>query len=132
MQTGDIPAMWLRDGAAQTLPYVRFTETRPALQAWVRAVIEREARNINVDPYANAFTAQYRVWEHKWEVDSLTYPMLLAYAYYARVHDPRIFSTRLHDAMRKIVDTYACEQDHAHCSRYAFPERKPKTSRRRG
>jgi meiotically up-regulated gene 157 (Mug157) protein len=121
VQTGDIPAMWLRDAAAQTLPYIRFSEARPALQTWVRAVIEREARNINVDPYANAFTAQYHVWEHKWEVDSLTYPMLLAYAYYTRVHDRRIFSTRLHDAMRRIVATYACEQDHARCSRYHYP-----------
>src|SRR5471032_2768324 len=106
VQTGDIPAMWLRDSAAQTLPYVRFSEARPELRTWIRAVIEREARNINVDPYANAFTAQYRVWEHKWEVDSLSYPMLLAWAYYARSGDRRIFSTRLHNAMRRIVDTY--------------------------
>ena len=121
MQTGDIPAMWLRDGAAQTLPYVRFADARPALQTWIRAVIEREARNINVDPYANAFTAGYRVWEHKWEVDSLTYPMLLTWAYYARTGDRRIFSARLHDAMRHIVETYACEQHHDVCSHYTYP-----------
>lgn len=120
MQTGDIPAMWLRDSAAQTMPYVRFSQARPELRTWVRAVIEREARNINVDPYANAFTAQYRVWEHKWEVDSLSYPMLLAWAYYARTGDRRIFSNRLHDAMRRIVDTYACEQQHARCSHYTY------------
>jgi meiotically up-regulated gene 157 (Mug157) protein len=113
--------MWLRDGAAQTLPYVRFSDVRPALRTWIRAVIEREARNINVDPYANAFTAAYRVWEHKWEVDSLTYPMLLTWAYYARTGDRRIFSSRLHDAMRRIVQTYACEQHHDACSHYTYP-----------
>ncbi|HEY5339622.1 MAG TPA: glycoside hydrolase family 125 protein, partial [Candidatus Aquilonibacter sp.] len=74
-----------------------------------------------IDPYANAFTAGYRVWEHKWEVDSLTYPMLLTWAYYARTHDRRIFSSRLHDAMRRIVATYACEQRHAECSHYHYP-----------
>ena len=121
VQTGDIPAMWLRDSASQTLPYVRFADARPELRTWIRAVIERQARNINVDPYANAFTASYRVWERKWEVDSLTYPMLLAWAYYARTHDRRIFSARLHDAMRHIVQTYGCEQQHARCSHYSFP-----------
>jgi meiotically up-regulated gene 157 (Mug157) protein len=121
VQTGDIPAMWLRDSAAQTLPYVRFAEARPALQTWMRAVIEREARNILIDPYANAFTAGYRVWEHKWEVDSLSYPMLLAWAYYAATHDRRMFSPRLHEAMRRIIGTYACEQRHAECSRYHYP-----------
>ena len=61
------------------------------------------------------------MWEHKWEVDSLTYPMLLTWAYYARTHDRRIFSSRLHDAMRRIVATYACEQRHAECSHYHYP-----------
>jgi meiotically up-regulated gene 157 (Mug157) protein len=121
VQTGDIPAMWLRDAAAQTMPYVRFAAARPMLQTWIRAVIEREARNIIVDPYANAFTAQYRVWEHKWEVDSLSYPMLLAWAYYAGTHDRRMFSARLHRAMRSIIATYACEQQHATCSHYRYP-----------
>ena len=119
--TGDIPAMWLRDAAAQMLPYVRFAAVRPALMTWIRAVIEREARNIIVDPYANAFTAQYRVWERKWEVDSLSYPMMLAWAYYASTHDRRIFSARLHRAMKLIVSTYACEQHHRECSRYSYP-----------
>lgn len=47
VQTGDIPAMWLRDAAAQTIPYIRFSDARPALRTWIRAVIEREARNIS-------------------------------------------------------------------------------------
>jgi meiotically up-regulated gene 157 (Mug157) protein len=121
VQTGDIPAMWLRDSAAQTLPYVRFSPTRPELKTWIRGVIERQARNINVDPYANAFTADYHVWEHKWEVDSLTYPVLLAWAYYAATRDHAVFSRRFHDALRQIVATYGCEQEHARCSRYHYP-----------
>ncbi len=50
VQTGDIPAMWLRDSAAQTLPYVRLARDRPRLKVWIRAVIERDARNIARDP----------------------------------------------------------------------------------
>ena len=53
-------------------------------------VIERNARNILTDPYANAFQADYHVWERKWEVDSLAWPVILASIYWrydARPHD---------------------------------------------
>lgn len=120
VQTGDIPAMWLRDSAAQTLPYVRLARVRPALRTWIRGVIERNARNIVVDPYANAFTAGYRVWERKWEVDSLAYPVILAWTYAVRFDDRRVYTPRLHAALRAVVETYECEQQHDRCSRYRF------------
>jgi meiotically up-regulated gene 157 (Mug157) protein len=123
VQTGDIPAMWLRDAAAQTLPYIRLARTRPMLRNWIRAVIAREARNIEIDPYANAFKKNYQVWERKWEVDSLAYPMILAWTYEAADGDRRIFTPRLHRAMARIVATYDCERDHARCSHYRFPPR---------
>ena len=63
VQTGDIPAMWLRDSAAQTIPYIRFVSTYPRLHATFFGVIQRDARNILVDPYAEAFRADYGVWE---------------------------------------------------------------------
>jgi meiotically up-regulated gene 157 (Mug157) protein len=121
VHTGDIPAMWLRDSSAQMLPYVRFVRHRPVLRGWIRGVIERNARNVLVDPYANAFTAAYRVWERKWEVDSLAYPIVLAYAYYLDTNDASIFTPRLHEALRRTVATYACEQEHQRCSSYRFP-----------
>jgi meiotically up-regulated gene 157 (Mug157) protein len=120
VQTGDIPAMWLRDSAAQMLPYVRLTRARPGLRTWVRGVIERDARNIVRDPYANAFKADYTLWERKWEVDSLAYPIELAWTYYETVRDRRIFTRSLHDELARIVDTYACEQHHDTCSSYRF------------
>ncbi len=121
VQTGDIPAMWLRDAAAQTLPYVRLARARPMLRVWIRAVIEREMRNIDVDPYANAFRADYTVWERKWEVDSLSYPVVLTWSYFNALGDRRIFTPSLHRALARIVATYDCERRHSRCSRYRAP-----------
>ncbi len=58
VQTGDIPAMWLRDSAAQTMPYIRFVSTYPQLHRVFFGVIQRDAKNILADPYAEAFSAE--------------------------------------------------------------------------
>jgi meiotically up-regulated gene 157 (Mug157) protein len=119
--TGDIPAMWLRDSSAQTLPYVRFVSRYPRLAATVRGVIQRNARNILTDPYANAFTQSYKVWEEKWEVDSLAYTILLDTVYWETTHDRAMFTPRLHWAWEHILATYRCEQRHDVCSGYRSP-----------
>ncbi len=121
VQTGDIPAMWLRDSSAQTIPYVRFQTAFPILRGRFAGVIERNARNIATDAYANAFQADYHVWERKWEVDSLAWPVVLTWVYWRVTHDRTIFTQELHVALRKIVSTYACEQHHRHCSSYVYP-----------
>jgi len=125
VQTGDIPAMWLRDSAAQTIPYVRFSEQYPALHAAFAGVIQRDAKNILTDPYAEAFSADYHVWERKWEIDSLAWPVLLVFVYYASTRDRTIFTPELHSAMRTIVTTLTCEEHHASCSRYVWPDSVP-------
>jgi meiotically up-regulated gene 157 (Mug157) protein len=122
VQTGDIPAMWLRDSAAQTMPYIRFVRTYPRLHATFFGVIQRDAKNILSDPYAEAFRADYHVWEDKWEIDSLAWPVLLVFVYYANTRDRRIFTPTLHTALRKIVATLQCEQHHATCSHYSWPQ----------
>ncbi|MBV8531105.1 MAG: glycoside hydrolase family 125 protein, partial [Candidatus Eremiobacteraeota bacterium] len=125
VQTGDIPAMWLRDSAAQTIPYVRFVGAYPALRAAFFGVIQRDAKNILTDPYAEAFSADYHVWERKWEIDSLAWPVLLVFVYYASTRDRTIFTPALHAAMQSIVITLSCEQRHASCSRYSWPDPVP-------
>ncbi|TAM58299.1 metal-independent alpha-mannosidase [bacterium] len=122
VQTGDIPAMWLRDAAAQALPYVRFAEQEPGLASLVRGVIEHEARNVLTDPYANAFTARYRVWEQKWEVDSPAFPVTLLWVYWRHTHDARVFTPRVRWMLQHVVAVYACEQRHAECSHYFYGE----------
>ncbi|HTU81538.1 MAG TPA: glycoside hydrolase family 125 protein [Candidatus Acidoferrales bacterium] len=121
VQTGDIPAMWLRDSAAETMPYIRFVAAFPGLQPIFAGVLERDAKNILVNPHAEAFSADYRVWEGKWEIDSLAWPVLLALVYYVNTHDRSIFTPALHAATRAIVATYRCEQHHAACSHYSWP-----------
>jgi hypothetical protein len=123
VQTGDIPAMWLRDSSAQTLPYVRFGRYYPILSLRIDEVIQRNARNAIADPYANAFQANYHVWERKWEVDSLAWPVLLAWTYWRESRDRHLFTSDLHEALRTIVATYRCEQHHDRCDRYNYPYR---------
>ena len=121
VQTGDIPAMWLRDSSAQTLPYVRFSNAYPILSVRFAGVIERNAKNIAVDPYANAFRPDYGVWERKWEAGSLAWPIVLAWVYRQQTQQRMLYTGALHRALRKAVDTWRCEQLHAQCSRYTFP-----------
>ncbi len=123
VQTGDIPAMWLRDSSAQTIPYVRFERAYPILRRRFAGVIERNARAITLDAYANAFQADYHAWERKWEVDSLAWPVLLAKVYIVETHDRSIYSPTLHVALRQIVVTYMCETHHRRCNRYTYPYR---------
>ncbi|MGC1380118.1 MAG: glycoside hydrolase family 125 protein [Candidatus Baltobacteraceae bacterium] len=125
VQTGDIPAMWLRDSSAQSIPYIRFTRAYPALRKTFEGVIQRDAKNILVNPYAEAFSADYHVWEDKWEIDSLAWPVVLVFVYYANTRDASIFTPALHDAMRTIVATLQCEQHHASCTHYAWHEPVP-------
>ncbi|GAC1499171.1 MAG: glycoside hydrolase family 125 protein [Vulcanimicrobiaceae bacterium] len=120
VQTGDIPAMWLRDSSAQTIPYIRFQPFFPRLRERFAGVIERNARNILTDPYANAFTDRYHVWERKWEVDSLSFPIHLAWTYWQTTVDRSVFTPSLHAAFWRVVHTYRCERDHARCSPYRY------------
>jgi len=125
--TGDIPAMWLRDSAAQVRPYVRFAGEDEELQGILEGVIEKQAEMVCIDPYANAFnesangkTAGYQdetelndhVWERKYEVDSLCAPLYLGYAYWKATGKSRIFTETFHNMLARIAEIFTLEQDH--------------------
>jgi len=148
--TGDIPAMWLRDSAAQVMPLVRIGAGPHAEQLAI-GVLRRQLDYILLDPYANAFNpepngAGHRkdaaeversawVWERKYEVDSLCYPLLLAYRIWRRYGRADIFDTRFWRAFGRILDTWETEQDHETRSAYRFRRRHGlhyRTLKRRG
>ncbi len=123
VQTGDIPAMWLRDSSAQTIPYIRFQNAYPVLRARFAGVIERNARNILTDPYANAVQADYTVWERKWEVDSLAWPVILASIYWRSTHDATVFTPDLHRALAVDRRYLPLRGAPSHVQQLRYPER---------
>jgi len=122
VKTGDIPAEWLRDASAQVRPYLYYAKSDPAVRELLRAIIAREAKYVQIDPYANAFTLDYRVWEEKYELDSLAYPITLAWSYWHETGDKAIFTADESKAFDAILATMQREQNHARDSRYTHKE----------
>ncbi|SFS34000.1 glycoside hydrolase family 125 protein [Halolactibacillus sp. JCM 19043] len=131
--TGDIPAMWLRDSAAQVRPYLILAEKDQDFQALIRGVINQQITFINHDPYANAFNkepngARYHddetfmtdwMWERKYEIDSLCYPVQLAYLYWKSTHQTDVFTADFKQALETMIATWRLEQNHEQ-SDYTF------------
>jgi len=120
VKTGDIPAEWLRDASVQVettyLGYAHDAQIRTLF----KAVIQRQAKYLIVDAYANAFRQDYSVWERKFELDSLCYPVLLAWKYYQVTGDASVFTPEVKQAFLRVLDVMEIEQDHAHRSTYRF------------
>jgi meiotically up-regulated gene 157 (Mug157) protein len=123
--TGDIDAMWLRDSAAQVWPYLAMTKQDARLRQLVAGVINRHTRCIVQDPYANAFyndpnkvgewhtdktAMQPGVHERKWEIDSLCYPIRLAYHYWKTTGDEQPFDAHWRQAIALTVKTFREQQ----------------------
>ncbi len=120
--TGDIPAEWLRDASAQVRPYLYFAKDDPNVRQLLRGIIERMAKYIQIDPYANAFTLDYRVFEEKFELDSLSYPVTLAWSYWKTTGDTSIFNQDFSKELDAILATMQREQNHPRDSRYTHRE----------
>jgi meiotically up-regulated gene 157 (Mug157) protein len=122
VKTGDIPAEWLRDASAQVRPYLFFAKSDMQVASLLRGIIAREGKYLQVDPYANAFTIDYRVWEQKFELDSLAYPIILAWSYWKATGDASIFTGDESLGFDKALETMEREQDHGHNSHYTHKE----------
>lgn len=122
--TGDIHAMWLRDSGAQVWPYVQFANEDGRLKSMLEGVIRRQFLCINLDPYANAFndgptgsewasdytSMRPELHERKWEIDSLCYPLRLAYHYWKVTGDTGIFDENWLKAVENILQTFKEQQ----------------------
>ncbi len=136
--TGDIPAMWLRDSSAQVNPYLSFVAEDPDLQRMFRGLIWRQARYIQIDPYANAFNREANgkghtqdrplqsawVWERKFELDSLCYPVKLCFQYWQATGDTSVFTDDVRKMLQTIVSVMEVEQ-HRETSSYSFERPDP-------
>lgn len=56
--TGNIPAVWQRDSAAQLRPYLPLAKEDSRVRDVIVKVVKRQFFNMNLDPYANAFNEQ--------------------------------------------------------------------------
>ena len=133
--TGDIPAMWLRDSSAQVRHYLNLTKDDADIRSLVASLVQRQAYCILDDPYANAFNQTKKegghyadttefdnpmAWERKYEVDSLCYPVNLAYHFMKASGTTEHLDETFKQACLKILDTFETEQYHAEKSPYRF------------
>ncbi|HTW85273.1 MAG TPA: glycoside hydrolase family 125 protein [Candidatus Sulfotelmatobacter sp.] len=122
VSTGDIDSEWLRDASAIVKPYIGLSQHDNGVQATLRGVVARQAKYILIDPYANAFSRNYKVTERKFEVDSLLYPIWFAYDYYRQTGDRSIFTPTVRAAFEKVLATLRVEQHHPQRSHYTNPQ----------
>lgn len=122
--TGDIDAMWLRDSSAQVWPYLTLVNADKELKQMIAGVINRQTKCIIIDPYANAFNPKPEpdgrwmsdtgmkpmLHERKWEIDSLCYPIRLAYNYWKHTNDTSVFDAEWRKAMSLVVQTFKEQQ----------------------
>lgn len=135
--TGDIHAMWLRDSGAQVWPYVQFANSDVELKKMIRGVILRQWKCINIDPYANAFNdgptggpwmnddtdMKPELHERKYEIDSLCYPLRLAYHYWKVTGDDLVFNDQWIQAISNILRTFREQQRKDGLGPYRFMRR---------
>ncbi|EAA36038.1 glycoside hydrolase family 125 protein [Neurospora crassa] len=134
--TGDIDAMWLRDSASQLYSYLPFLTPSPdknSLASLWRGLINLHARYIVISPYCHSFQpppesgipptrngayAQnnpqppydpQKVFDCKWELDSLASFLQISSAYHARVPEDLAFfgKYRWIEAVQAAVDAAA-------------------------
>ncbi|WP_251622481.1 glycoside hydrolase family 125 protein [Odoribacter lunatus] len=140
--TGDINAMWLRDSGAQVWPYLPLCKKDEQLRLLIAGVINRQTKCILLDRYANAFThgAESSEWksdltemkpyihERKWEVDSLCYPVRLAYNYWKTTGDTSVFDKEWQRAAQLIYQTFTEQQRKKDKGPYRFQRRTERKS----
>ncbi|MBR6186179.1 MAG: glycoside hydrolase family 125 protein [Clostridia bacterium] len=136
--TGDIPAMWLRDSSAQVYHYVPHARKYPQVREAILGLMERQFRYIALDPYANAFNREANdrrnhlddtswteearpwIWERKYEVDSLCYPIRLAHHFWKTAGDASWCNDTFLRAACRILTVWETEQRHMERSPYHF------------
>lgn len=132
--TEDIPAMWLRDSTAQIRPFLFPAKENEEIRRMIAGLVKRQFYCICLDPYANAFNEGPTgacwekddpnqspwVWERKFEVDSLCYPIQLAWMLWKNTGCTDQFDGNFRTGARKILNVFQTEQNHEYHSAYRF------------
>lgn len=132
--TGDIPAMWLRDSTAQVRPYLVLAKEDAKIRSLIAGLVRRQVFFILTDPYANAFNEQADgrhwtddepqpgdwVWERKYEIDSLCYPIQLAWLLWKHTGNRAHLDEQFREAAVRILKVFRTEQNHEELSEYRF------------
>lgn len=132
--TGDIPAMWLRDSAAQVRPFLYMAKKDERVKNIIAGLVKRQFFYLCIDPYANAFNDSRSgacwdkddlahspwVWERKFEIDSLCYPVQLAYLLWKNTGCVSQFDENFSKGIKEIIKVFRCEQNHEENSEYRF------------
>lgn len=134
--TGDIPAMWLRDSTAQVRHYLPVAKKDPEVADIIEGLVNRQFKGIEIDPYANAFNSEPSgacwchdeteenpwVWERKYEIDSLCYPVQLSYLLWKETGRTTQFGELFFKGIDTILKLWTLEQNHED-SKYSFVRR---------
>lgn len=134
--TGDIDAMWLRDSASQLYSYLPFltpsTDKNSLASLW-RGLINSHARYIVISPYCHSFQPPpesgipptrngaysqnnpqppydpQKVFDCKWELDSLASFLQISSAYHAKAPEDLAFFAKYRwiEAVQAVVDAAA-------------------------
>lgn len=132
--TGDIPAMWLRDSVCQLRPYYVLAAQDEAIANMLEGLVKRQFKYILIDPYANAFNEADNnncwekdetdmcgwIWERKYEIDSLCFPVQMAYLLWKNTGRTSQFDETFKEGIRTILNVWRTEQDHENQSPYKF------------
>ena len=126
VQTGDIPAMWIRDSTWQVMPLVRFADRDIEIDELIAGVIKSQVKFLSIDPYANAFNEKPNgncwhkdfpdqspwVFERKWELDSISGFLNLSFAFALARGSYSHLDADWFALFVKLLDLLEREQDH--------------------
>lgn len=129
--------MWLRDSVSQVRPYLIPAKEDQEIADLLVGLVRRQMFYVNLDAYANAFNAgpdgacwekdetqmSPWVWERKYEVDSLCYPLQLAWLIWKNTGRTDQFDEEYVKGTERILTLWETEQYHEEKSPYSFVRR---------